>query len=136
MNKNFVVAAAAGGVVLWVLGFLFYGVALMEFFQSNAGSATGVMKETPDWLWLTLGQVAAGALLATVLGWKGVTDPASGAKAGALFGLLMSLAFGLTMFGTANISNLTATLVDPIVAAVMFGAAGVVVGMLLGRDGE
>jgi hypothetical protein len=45
----------------------------------------------------------------------------------------MSLGFGLNMYGTTNISNLTATLVDPIVMTVMMGATGGAIGWVLGR---
>lgn len=133
MNKNFAMATLGGTVVLFVLGWVLYGMLLMGFFESNAGTATGVMKEAPDFLWLILGQIVTAAFLAIVLGWKGATDVASGAKAGAIVGFLLSLGYGLTMYATSNISNLTATLVDPFISLVLFGAAGAVVGMLLGK---
>jgi hypothetical protein len=46
----------------------------------------------------------------------------------------MPLGFGLNMYGTTNISNLTATLVDPIVMTVMMGASGGAIGWVLGRE--
>lgn len=133
MNKNFAMATLGGTVVLFVLGWVLYGMLLMGFFESNAGTATGVMKEAPDFLWLILGQIVTAAFLALVLGWKGATDVASGAKAGAIVGFLLSLGYGLTMYATSNTWNLSATLVDPFISLVLFGAAGAVVGLLLGK---
>ncbi len=41
MNTNkILLAGLIGGVVAFVLGFLFYGVLLTDFFEANAGSAT------------------------------------------------------------------------------------------------
>ena len=134
MNTKCLVAAVAGAVVLFIGGFLVYGILLAGLLESNMGSATGVMKETPNFLWLVVGQLASGGVLATVLGWKGASDAASGARSGAGIGLLLSIAFGFVMLGTMNITNLTWTLVDIVVSAVLWGAAGAVVGIMLGRS--
>ncbi|MDX1393830.1 MAG: hypothetical protein R3195_05545 [Gemmatimonadota bacterium] len=134
MNRNFLMATVAGTVVLMIVGYVLYGMLLMDFFTANTGTATNVVKDPPGWLWLILGQFITAALIALVLGWKGATDTGSGAKTAAFFGLVLSLGYGLTMLGTTNISNLTATLVDPFVAVIQFGAAGAVIGMMLGKD--
>lgn len=134
VNKNFAVATIAGTIIMFVLGYALYGIALMGFFESNVGSAVGVAKEVPDFPWLILGNVVTAAFLGILLGWKGANDVGSGAKVGATVGFLVSLGYGLVMYSTTNISNLTATLVDPFVSAVMFGATGAVMGMLLGKN--
>lgn len=132
MNAKHVTAVVAAGIVMFLVGFLLYGVLLMGFFESNA--VAGVMKDPPEWLWLVLGQFVTAWILFLVLCWAGAASVAEGAKKGAVFGLLWSLGYGLTMYGTANVANLTVTLVDPLVAAVIFGAAGAVIGMILGKD--
>ena len=48
-------------------------------------------------------------------------------------GVLGRVGFDLTFYGTTNVSNLTATLVDPFVSMVLFGVTGAVIGMVLGR---
>ncbi len=133
MSSKSVLAALAGALTLFLLGYVLYGLLLMDFYTANTGAATGVMKDPPDWLWLLLGQLAGGALLVLVLGWAGSTSLASGLKAGALFGLLMALFIDFTMYGTTHINNLTVTILDPIVAAIHMGVAGAVVGAMLGR---
>ena len=37
--KQFTMATLAGGVAVFVMGFLLYGLALADFFASNAGKA-------------------------------------------------------------------------------------------------
>ena len=80
-----------------------------------------------------LGAVGAGAGSDR---WAGATSATAGFKIGALFGLLNGFGIGLTQYGVMNVSNLTATPVDPFVLAVLFGVAGAVVGMMLGRGAE
>ncbi|MDE2721177.1 hypothetical protein [Candidatus Palauibacter polyketidifaciens] len=133
MNTKCLVASVAGAVVLFVGGYVLYELVLGGFFAANAGSATGVIKESPDFLWIAVGQLASGGVLATALGWKGATDVAGGAQAGAKLGALIAVAFGFVMLGAMNISTLASVVVDVVVTGVLWGAAGAVVGMMLGR---
>ena len=133
MNTKCLIASIAGAVVLFVGGYVLYELLLGGFLEANMGSATGVMKEAPNFLWIAVGQLATGGVLATVLGWKGATNAADGGKAGAQLGALLAVGFGFVMLGTMNITNLTWAIVDIVVAAVLWGAAGAVVGVMLGR---
>lgn len=120
----------------FLLGFLLYGVLLMDFMAANTGTATNVMRTDADMQWWALiaGNVMQAYLLVYIFGnWANITTFGGGVKAGAIIGFIMSLGFGLNMYGTTNISNLTATLVDPFVMAVMMGLTGGVVGWVLGR---
>lgn len=133
MNTKCLVASVAGAVVLFVGGYVLYELVLGGFFAANAGTATGVIKESPDFLWIAVGQLASGGVLATALGWKGATDVAGGAQAGAKLGALIAVAVGFVTLGAMNTSTLAAVVVDVVVTAVLWGAAGAVVGMMLGR---
>lgn len=134
MNTNkILLAGLAGGVVFFLLGFLFYGVLLMKFFEANAGSATGVMKDPPIWWALILGNIFWGLLLAVIFGrWANISTFMTGLKAGAVIGVLAALSWDLTMYATSNFSNLTGTLVDVVVATAMTAITGGVVGLVLG----
>jgi len=110
-------------------------LALAGFYENNAGTATGVVKEM-QWLWLILSTVAYAALLALALGWAGSTDPASGFKTAAIVGLLMAISIDFGQYAMTNLSNLTLTIVDPIVAAVHGGIGGAVIGMMLGKNSD
>ena len=130
--KQFTMATLAGGVAVFVMGFLLYGLALADFFAGNAGTATGVMKE-PLLMWsLILGQVTFAAFLVMVMGWRGDSSALAGLKTGALVGLISGLGASLTGYGVANTSNLMATLVDPVVYMVQLGVGGAVIGVVLG----
>ena len=136
MNAKFGMAVLAGAVALFVTGYLIFGLALSGFYESNAGTATGVNKETPEWLWLILSTLAFAALLTVVLGWAGAKDVASGLKTAAIFGLLLGFAIDFGFYSMTNIQNLTLTLVDPFLGAVHSGIGGAVIGLMLGRGGS
>jgi len=134
--KNRILATLVGFVVLFLLGWLFYGFLLMDFYADNAGSATGVYREDDQMIWwaLILGNIMQAYLLVYIFGSLGnVTTFGNGLKVGAIIGLILGLAFNLNMYATSNIMNLTSALVDPIVSTIMMGITGGVIGMMLGR---
>ncbi len=134
--KTRIMATLAGFVVLFMLGWLLYGMLLMDFFVANAGSATGVNRAEDEMVWwaLIVGNVLQAYLLVYIFGkWANITTFAEGLKGGAMIGLILGYAYDLIMYGTTNIMNLTAALVDPLIAAVMMGLAGGVIGWVLGR---
>ena len=131
--KKFVLASLAGGVTLFVTGFVFYGVLLRDFMEAN--SAPGVMKAQPDMVPLIFGELVFGAFLTLVLSrWSGIGNFAGGAKAGAMIGLLLGLGLNLVFYATANIMEAVAIPVDTLVAVVRLSLAGGVIGALLGSE--
>jgi len=133
-TKRFVLATLAGGIAVFLVGSLIYGVLTVSFFEANQGSAVGVMRPTPDFVHLFLGQLVFGALLTVVIGkWAGQSDAGAGLRIGAVLGALLGFAMDLTMFGVTNIQNITATLVDPFFVMIQLGIGGAVVGAVLGK---
>lgn len=134
-NKKLLLSTLGGTVALFVMGFITYGLLTGNFFEAHQGSAIGVMKDPPDMIHLFIAHIFAGLLLAIIFGrWAGIKTFVTGAKAGAIIGLLMALFFDLMMYSTSNISDLTATLVDPIIVAINFAVGGGVVGWILGKE--
>ena len=134
--KTRIMATLAGFVTLFLLGWLIYGMLLMDFYMSNSGTATGVMREESEMVWwaLIVGNVFQAYLLVYIFDkWTNITTFSSGLQAGAILGLILGFAMNLTMYGTSNMMNLTAALVDPFVSAVMMGITGGVMGYMLGR---
>jgi hypothetical protein len=133
-TKRFVLAALAGGIAVFMVGGLIYGVLTVDFFKANEGSAVGVMRATPDYVHLFLGQLVFGVLLTVVIGkWAGQSGAGTGLRIGAVFGALFGFAMNLTMFGVTHIQNITATLVDPFFAMIQMGIGGAVVGAVLAK---
>ena len=130
VNKNFVMATIAGGITLFVLNFLTYGVLLADFFANDAINPEPIM-----WA-VTLGQILSAAFLVIILGWKGVENAKEGFQAGAIVGAVMGLGFGLMMYGTmVGMHTITTLIGDTVVSLVVYGVGGAVIAMVLGRGG-
>ncbi len=127
MNAKVLIGGLLGGIVLFVLGGLFYVLLFADFFAAPADRAEPLM------LFIGLGEIVSGILLAWVLSRFGVTNPAGGAKDGAMFGLILWLGISLTLYGAYEMYDLTVHFADAIVGAVRYGVAGGVVGWWLGR---
>ena len=137
--KKFLVGTLAGGIAFFLLGYLFYGFALMNFYSAHAGSATGVAKsmEEMGWGYLILGNLASSALLTYIfLKWANITTFGGGASGGAVIGFLMGLSYNMVTYATTNIVDLTAAATDVVVASVMTAIAGGIVGAVLGMGGK
>ncbi|MBX2961559.1 MAG: DUF1761 family protein [Cyclobacteriaceae bacterium] len=134
--KKRMLATLVGFVVLFVLGWIFYGMLLMDFYMANSGSASGVHRADDDMVWwaLIVGNIMQAYLLVYIFGkWANISTFSGGVMAGGTIGFIYGLAYSLIMYSTSNLYNLTATLVDPFVAGIMMGITGGVIGWMLGR---
>lgn len=133
MRPRFIPATLAGMASIAVVGGLLYGVVFASLFEAKMGPATGVMKTPPELLWVGLAHVPFGVLLTLVVSWRGATTARGGATTGATLGFLMAASFDLSQYGTTHLWTLRLTLVEPFISMVLVGAAGAVVGAVLGR---
>lgn len=131
---RFILASLVGAIVAFMLGWVFYGMLLVDFFNENMGSATGVMRaeDEMDFAQLILGNVFWGVLFAYLLGRMEVKSFGGGLTTGAVIGLLIALSYNLISVGTTHIMNLTGALADVGVSVVMSGIMGGFVGLILG----
>jgi hypothetical protein len=136
MNNKILLAGLIGGVAAFLLGGLFYGVLLKDFFLANSGSATGVIRGDDEMLWgpMVIGHLALGYLIAYVLGkWATISTFVSGLKAGGTIGFLISAAYTMINLGSTHIMNPTGSITDIVVQTFSFAITGGVVGWFLGR---
>ena len=125
--QRLALGTVVGGLVLFLLGYLVYGVLFASFFATNVGTATGVTREPFNFVALLLGQLAFAAILTMIFNWSAVRSASQGAKIGALAGLLFFLGIDLTLYATTNVQNLAASLVDALLAALLFAVSGAVI---------
>jgi len=134
-SNRFVVAVLAGGVTAFLMGFVLWGVLTGSFFEAN--QIPGIMLDTPRFAYLIVGQLAFAAILTVIISkWARVGGAGQGLQIGAITGLLIAIGVDFTMYGTSDIMNLTATLVDPLLVAVHMGVTGAVIGAVLGGPGS
>lgn len=133
--KRFMGAALVGGLVMWGVGYVIWAMLFADFFAANAGSATGVGRES-DVLWaVILGTLALATLITFAIGWTDGATVGDGFKVGALVGFLAWFGVDFIEYGVTDVANLTATIVDPLLELVRSGIGGAVIAMVLGGGG-
>jgi hypothetical protein len=134
-SNKFLIGTLAGGITFFLLGYLFYGLALSSFFMNHSVAPSGSMKNMDQIVWwaLILGNLTSAALLSYIfLKLGNITSFGSGAGMGIAIGFLMSFSMDLIRFATENSLDLTGTFTDVVIGTVMTAIAGGVIGALLG----
>ena len=126
--KQLVVGIIVGTIVSMIVGYVIWDVLVADFFASNMGSATGVMRDT-QLLWAAIiGTAAYTALIALALDTQpGEPTIAGGLKVGAIVGFLVWFSVDFILLGAMNVNTLTIAIVDPILEAIRAGITGAAV---------
>jgi hypothetical protein len=135
-SNKFLIGTLVGGITFFLLGYLFYGLALSSFFMNHTVAPSGSMKNMDQIVWwaLILGNLTSAALLSYIfLKLGNISSFGSGASTGIAIGFLMSFSMGLIRFATENSLDLTGTFTSVVVGTVMTAIAGGVIGALFGR---
>ncbi len=130
--KKVLIGGIVGGILYFLLGWLIYGMLLMDFMKSHSGLATNVDKAEMDFLYLAVGNLAMGFLLAYVFVKSNVSSLAGGLITGGVIGALVSVGVDCMMYGTTNVISKTAMAADVAAMTVISAVVGAVVGMVLG----
>ncbi len=135
MITRLLVAAVAGGVAMFVFGFLIYGLVLDPLLmRPNMFTYTGLMNDPPGFVPLALGNFVSGFLLAYIFEkWAGIRTFITGMQAGAIIWFLFALSMQLMFMAFMNLhKNFIPPLSDVVGSTVLGGIAGGVVGYVLG----
>ncbi len=131
--KRTVAAVVVGAAVIYGLGWLLFQKLLGGFYAANAGSATGVMRETPIMWALAVGAIGYAYLIVYTMRFRpGAGSAGQGFMVGAAVGFLLWFTVDFTFYGFSNINNMTVTLVDPLVELVRGGIGGAVIAAVRG----
>lgn len=133
MNTKTLITGIVAGIVLFFMGYLIYGLVMVNYFMSNMPSYPGLYKEAPELWAIGVGNLVWGILLAWSLNAAGVASAAKGASYGALAFFLYSLGSALVAYGQMNLYSLQSVFVEALCMAVMVAPAGAVAGWMLGR---
>jgi hypothetical protein len=132
--KQLTVGIIVGTLVSMIVGYVIWDVLAADFFASNMGSATGVMRDT-QLLWaVIIGTVSYTTLIALALGAQsGELTIAGGLKVGAIVGFLVWFSVDFILFGIMNVNTLTVTIVDPILEAIRAGITGAAIAAVVAK---
>lgn len=132
--KRFIIGTVVGGIAFYILGYIIWDILVADFYAANRGSAVGLTKDAPVLWAAAVGTLAYAALVTLGLGTRaGATTVMDGVKVGAVVGFLLWLTVNMIFFAYFNISNLTVTIVDPLLEAVRAGLGGAVIAVVLGK---
>jgi hypothetical protein len=103
-------------------------------YAMTAGSATGVVRESPL-LWpVAVGALSYSALITlTLAAGAGAPSIGTGVRIGALVGVLLWVTANFMFYGISHVGNLTSTVLDPLVELVPGAIAGGVISAVLER---
>ena len=133
--KRLVIGTGAGGIALFILGYVIWNMLFTDFFAANAGTrVTGVAKD-PQVMWaIAVGTLSYAALITLAIETRaGSTTIVEGLKVGAIVGFLMWFGADMIIYGVWNLSNLTATIADSLLELVRGGIGGAVIAAVLAK---
>ncbi len=130
-TKRIVIGTLAGGITMFLLGYLIWSLIFADFFAANR---MDVARE-PFLVWaIVLGTFSLAALVTlAVESQAGTSTILDGFKIGAIVGFLVWFGVDFIHYGVSNLSNLTATIIDPLLEAVRTGISGAVIVAVLDR---
>ena len=131
-TKQNLLATAVAAVVMFLLGYLLWGIALDSIMKAH--TITNVMKpdEEMNMGLIFLGNLSAALAMATLYGkWaRGYHGVAEGFTFGALIGMIIGLGMGFVWLGTSNFMDTTGHIIEAITDIVYYGIAGMVISLV------
>jgi len=136
MNTNkILMGGIAGAVAFFLLGWLVYGMLLMDFMTANTNQCA--MKPMADMTWwaIILSNLISALLLAMIFSWSNISGMAAGAKTAAIIGLMMSLSHAFSSYAMSTMYNdMTTMLVLAVAHTVIYTIAGAVIAWVMGMS--
>lgn len=123
-TKNFLASGILGGIVNFLLGWVFYGMLFPNIYPSEGDEGL---------VFIFLGCMAYGLFMAYVFTGIGrITQTKDGLKAGAIFGLFYGLSMNLFMYASQepNYSNMG---IDMLINIVMGSIIGLIIAVINGK---
>jgi hypothetical protein len=123
--KNFIIAGVVGGLVNFLLGWLFYGMLFKDFFPQDDSNMRMVF--------IFLGCLIYGLFIAYIFTkWAGISHAATGAKAGAIIGFFFAVSVNLFMMSSSE-PDIQRLVMDTAISIVMSAIVGAVIAVVNGK---
>ncbi len=134
MSTRMLLAALAGAVASFLLGWLVYGVLLEPYYMAHTITYEGLVKNPPVLWAIFVAGFCTTLLMAYIFDkWANIRTFAGGAMAGAWIAFLIILSFDLSFHAFYNLyPDYTVFLVDVVVGTIFNGIIGGVVALVLG----
>ena len=128
MKLGTLLGALAGGIVMFLLGFVFFAVLFADYFKANTVEYAGLVKDPPLIWAIFLFNLAWAYLIAWAMDYAGRSGWGVGAKAGAIVMFVIALGIDLEFHAFMNIHKeiLAPTLLHILIVTFMGAVAGAV----------
>lgn len=128
-TKNFLTAGIVGGIIDFLLGWLFYGIIFADTFPQPEESSQSM-------IFIFLGCITFGLFVSYIYTqWAQISTAATGAKAGAIIGLFIGLFFNFFNLAMGPEATMQLAALDVGISVVMTAIIGAVVGLVNGKMG-
>ncbi len=128
-TKNFLVSGIVGGIVYYLLGWLFYGILLKDFFPQPEESMQMM-------LFILLGCLTYGLFIAYIYTkWAQISTAATGASAGAVIGIFIGLFYNFFNMAMMPETTYEIAALDLGITIVCTAILGAVIGAINGKLG-
>ncbi|WP_340112002.1 hypothetical protein [Maribellus mangrovi] len=123
-----------GGIAFFFLGWLVWGILLMDFSMNNYNMDIYLEEHEMVWWALILSNLVFALMQTLFLQWGQAKTWIDGAKIGTLFGLLYALTTDLGFYSMTNVLlNPSAIVVDSLAYAVITGITGIIIVLTWGK---
>jgi len=128
-----IISTIVVGILLFILGYLTYGVILAEYLKTHASMPMRTGEDMKMWAFI-VGSLLRALLLAIIypLGYKGGSPAGEGFKFGLYMGLFFSLPGVFYLWGSSPVSYQTA-IIDGLSNGIIVLLAGLVTGLIYGK---
>lgn len=124
-----------GGIAFFLLGWLIWGVLLMDFSMNNFDQSIYLPEEEMIWWALILANLFTALMLTLVMNWANVRTLLDGLKIGAIIGALYALSIDLAYYSmTTVILTASAIIVDTVAYTLLMGITGLIIVLGWGKN--
>jgi hypothetical protein len=123
-----------GGIVLFLLGWLVYGLLLMNYMTANTNQCAARPQAEMVWWAIIVSNLLSAFFLTLVLQWSGAKEIPDGLKIGAIFGILLGSSMDLSFWSmTTMFNNFGILVVDVAVLTLIMAVVGMAVVLTWGK---
>lgn len=126
-----------GGVSYFLIGWLVYGVLLMDFFTPLTNTCANRSGGEMIWWAMILSNLLIALFVTLLLRWSGANSIPDGLKTGALFGALFTATIDLSLYSmTTMYKSLLPIVIETVVSAAVFAIVGMIIVLTWGKTKE
>jgi hypothetical protein len=124
-----------GGICYFILGWLVYGILLMDYFSANINQCANKPMEEMVWWAIIVSNLAAALFLTLIMHWRNAKGIYDGLATGAIFGSLFTVIIDFSFWSmTTMYSSITTILIETVVSAGVYAVVGMVIVLTWGKE--